>query len=526
MEVSFEFCDSRAWGILGRLARDGFVLPPEESRDVITDFTTDVLPSLSKKYDPLKGSSPDRYLYSAFYKYARRRAVDWQHQQARLRYRSDFFEIADDQSPADEADRQNQLTAVRNAITRLPTVERDTLWDFLSYGRNSSERELASRHSMTRHELRETLANAVGRVFTEISTNLSESLSGRVASALWVDGRTPRDTAILLGTTTHEIQKVRQQLTSAILKLIRKMPAVPGDQMPTPLSILKNALLSHNEQLVEEVRLFAFQIRNAMETEELEFTDLEIQQLLESPKRVAEVYAAVAGSEHTDERDSLAHELDRLRNEHEEEIVEAFVLCIQTLPERFHDWNHWFRDVPDAPNSFQQFLREKAKREMRSEIHGLIRWGLTPTVFIEAARGLELLCDRILEDRANADSTGRIPVPSQSHEIHISLPGYRPRDVETRWIVSQEEILAQLRGTPQCPPKAIEPLLKWFVEALQLKPYLVRNYCASTTGQSSVRLKKDEQFSSAIVARWTRKTYENIRVRTTVRANVMAGSFS
>src|SRR5882724_6541181 len=69
------------FGALGRLARQGFVVSPADSMDLIHDFFVDAWPALNDHFDPNKGSF-DGYAYGAFVRFARPRIIRlqrWQH---------------------------------------------------------------------------------------------------------------------------------------------------------------------------------------------------------------------------------------------------------------------------------------------------------------------------------------------------------------------------------------------------------------------------------------------------------------
>src|SRR5688572_32018019 len=59
---------------LGRLARTGFAIPPEEGLDLIHDFIVYEWPSAAARHDPAL-SDQRTFAYAAFVLYARRRII-------------------------------------------------------------------------------------------------------------------------------------------------------------------------------------------------------------------------------------------------------------------------------------------------------------------------------------------------------------------------------------------------------------------------------------------------------------------
>jgi hypothetical protein len=65
--------------------------------------------------------------------------------------------------------------------------------------------------------------------------------------------------------------------------------------------------------------------------------------------------------------------------------------------------------------------------------------------------------------------------------------------------------MAQIRGTPQCPPEAAEPLLRWMVGIAQLKRFFFSGYVADPIGACAVRMQQENNpEDDDLVLRWSR----------------------
>jgi hypothetical protein len=221
VEAVFADYERLLWRVLAHLAQLGYVLPPGESRDIIHDFYVEAWDDLVRRFDPQKGRF-STYLFAAFFRFARRRILRWHQWHGPLQ---SLKELADpkagvpvDKEPIDEP----QLAAMRVALGKLSTVQRAVLSELLT-GR-VSERELATRHQMTRYRLQETLIDSIGQVMTELGENaLPRTTEGQVALALWRDGRSVPDAAALLGLPVPLVQDARRRLVHGILANLRSM---------------------------------------------------------------------------------------------------------------------------------------------------------------------------------------------------------------------------------------------------------------------------------------------------------------
>lgn len=290
------------------------------------------------------------------------------------------------------------------------------------------------------------------------------------------------------------------------------------------LELLKKAILSSSDKtLLQEVRENADEIAAAMEESDVEFTDEEISRLELHPEWTAAVYAAIAGPE--DEDPEILKAIQQIRANEDAEIGSAFAEALKTLHDRFHEWDRWFGEVRKAPNDYQTHLRDQIiVRTGMPYAEGLIKYGMTPGTIFEGSRGVELLLDRqidaamlprhrypnrkelvelydkIREQRA----VGELP------SVELTLRNERAMD-RSRPVVPYGLLLAQVRGTPNCPPEAAEPLLHWMFEVSQLKPYFFPGYCVTNLGEREIRLTQDAEHKDAeLMWRWTYNREANL----------------
>jgi RNA polymerase sigma factor (sigma-70 family) len=531
-DVSFVDFERLLWLVLSRLAKSGYVTPPNDAQDLIHDFYVDEWENLKRRYDPTLGSFAN-YLFSAFYRFARRRIVRLQSWHSRLVDTAELARRVDHTTePREILERseetkaiEERLSTIREALTALPTVQQAVLRDFLSSAReDTSERSLARRHGISRYRLREILVEALGRVASEQARRGAPGSSVRAASALWQDGRTVRDTAKILGLSVGKVRLARQRYVGTLLEAIREMQHPILEKRTTfvdtnALIALKKALLSPGDaRLLASVSHDAEKILEALDDNDLEFSEPELKGLERHAEWVATVYRELAGHEKMPKGEQeIADAIATLRKDEEREIASAFVSLIETLPEEFRAWDEWFGGVPLASKQYQVEFRQKVVvAETLPYSEWLVTHGMTPATFVEAARGVELLVDRLLRMAAEPEQG----LPSHG-EVRRFLEGARQReaaggsafaDINLTPTGSEELthvplglLFAQVRGTPQCPMEAAEPLLRWMVGVARLKPFFFHGYEAEPLANEGIRLTQQPgQGDAELVLRWSR----------------------
>lgn len=493
------------WGVLAQLARRGYVAPPGEGRDLIHDFYLDAWAGLLERYDA-KLARFETYLFGAFYQFARRRILNLQNWRARLVDVSHLADhAAESPGPGERLQALEETRAVRDGLSRLSPRHREVLNDFLG-GEQAGERELASRHGISRYELRETLIDALGRIAAEIEQHSPhDSIEGRVAFALWREARPVRDVAALLGMPVVEVQQVRRRIGLRLMESLRGDGSAKTERSKPmtkdSLQLLKDAILSvDRKDLLEILRQNARGILEALDERDIEFSEAEIESMERHPEWVAEVYQALEDSEEAQEADNeIAEAIRQIRDNEDIEIGVAFAHSVTTLPENFCSWGKWFEGVPLVDKDYQAHLREQGVVKAAQPVsEGLIKYGMSPATFQGAARGLELLLDRQFAAlRASSGARGR------NIEMILSWSGEKAG--YPAMPLSRELVLAQICGGPHCPPEAADPVLRWMIDVAQLRPFWVRGYRADTVGRGVIALVPDASFEKAdLIARWSR----------------------
>jgi len=208
------------YGALAHLARVGFAVQPADAEDLMQDFFLREWNTLHSRYDPAQGEL-ENFVFVAFVRFARTwiiRQHSWHEHFQELEFAHTLCEpraATDPPEPSSASD-----VAARQAVLSLLESE-PMLRRYLEAGPRC-ERLLARDHGLTRHQVRERLIEALGRV--AVAARAHPRLSPedwRVASALWQEGQTPRSAAASLGRTTEDVQRSRQrifQILTAALK--------------------------------------------------------------------------------------------------------------------------------------------------------------------------------------------------------------------------------------------------------------------------------------------------------------------
>lgn len=290
------------------------------------------------------------------------------------------------------------------------------------------------------------------------------------------------------------------------------------------LELLKKAILSTgDEALLQQVRERANEIVEALEEDDVEFSDEDIKLLELHLEWTAAVFHALAGpQEVSDEDHEILEAIRQIRDSEDTEIGTAFAkTLIETLPPKFRQWDRWFDHVPLAPKDYQAHLGEQIiVMKGMPYAEGLVSYGMTPGTFFEGSRGVELLVDRLIRTAMGPED--RYPKEADLLQLHYRIREQRDSDkLPSVALVLRKEpvfkgkppvvpyglLLAQVRGTPYCPPEAAEPLLHWMVEVSQLRPYFFPGYYATTLGENEVRLTQDpRQKDTELEWRWGKHT--------------------
>jgi len=207
---------------LARLARQGCVVQPADSLDLIHDFFAEAWEGLGERYDPACGSAAG-YIYGAFVRFARQRIVRLQRWNSRLRDVADLADRATAQavfSPLDSLVWNEELELLQGVLSELPLERRTVLLDYFASGPRS-QRQLARKYQMSRYQLHEILINGFGQLVMRLASRAGWPLPDReVALALWCDGWDLEETATRLGRSVEQVRETRERLAKLLAGLL------------------------------------------------------------------------------------------------------------------------------------------------------------------------------------------------------------------------------------------------------------------------------------------------------------------
>lgn len=209
----FSIHERLLWHTLKRLARQGYVVPPDEGRDLIHDFYVEAWEGLEQRYAAESGPFSS-YVSGAFYRFARRRLIEWQLWRSKLVDLDAIVERSTDlPSPLEEAELAEQVELIRRALATLPGPQRQVLIDYAVHP-NASERDIASRQGRTRHAIRRLLAEGISNLGVRLQT--LGVANARVAELAWHEGRVSADIANQTSLSTSQVKEARKLLAEKL----------------------------------------------------------------------------------------------------------------------------------------------------------------------------------------------------------------------------------------------------------------------------------------------------------------------
>lgn len=514
---SFESYRRQFWPVIGALARRGFAVRPDEAQDLIQDFYVDEWERLDHRYDPDRGPF-ERYLFAAFYQFARRRiARDYSHKKRMLEL-STIGNVSDEAPSLDEElDTETRAERMRKSLARLPSAQRKALAAYLAHGA-ANERDVAREMGITRYRLRESLTDALGRLASELdSLRPAGDLEHKVAVALWRDGMDARETAALLGLRVPEVQAIRKRLVHHLFSSLHtstrqtsrrdNMFRVGSKINDGPLDLLRRALTTRDAELLQQLHKRAAEVVAALCEEDRDFSEMEVRVIAEDPQWLARVYEAL-GDEDVLGLDAEEAEIEaaicEIHEDQDREIAQAFQILTAYLPQAMVQWRKWFDNVPligDAASA--ELCRKWGELGAGDNLQGLTQFGITPATLFEATIGLQLLFERRMAD----SHAGLESVLSVEFGPHVS-----EREAGRKFVsVRREELLAQMRSSADCPPNAEEPVLRWTCLTAARRPRLFEGFkVLGASGAVMAVVHDPENRGSELLLRWS---YEPAELR-------------
>jgi RNA polymerase sigma factor (sigma-70 family) len=502
------------WKVFAALARSGYAVPPSDARDLLHDFYLDAWQGLNERFDPKLGSFAG-YIAAAFFRFARRRILKMESIARRtVDFDAAVAELTSGTTPPEILESDERHQAVNVALKALTPLEQAVLEDYLSVS-GQSERQLAQRHRLTRYGVREVLADSVGKVATHLGRIGSASKTEEnIVELMWKYGQSAREVAAYLDIPVAEVQAIRHQAVSELLAEIRH----PHRQLKVgrldmkhedALKVLSSAVGSVGDsRSLDAVRKHRVDIRNALEEGDVLFDETQWAKLEENPEWLAQIYDSLAETEEREES-SVARAIAELRREEEQEIGEAFSALIRELPNDFHNWPELFKSLKTVDPVLQRDLMGHRSVQYSEDASlGLTAYGMTPTVFFSAFRGLEMLFNRT--ERASRTAIDRNRAPGAPCKFKLPKAVMLDfGDGRGGLRVSDDLIVAEVVSTPGLIPGAEKPITRWLMSALRFKPYLIDRYCAESD-QEKIALRwlgvayQDKHARQDLIARWTR----------------------
>src|SRR6266436_1845601 len=362
LEQAYDRLRPLFFGALASLARQGFVVAPADSMDLIHDFFADAWQGLEDRFNPDKGSF-EGYAYRAFVQFARPRIV-------RLRrWQNCLIETEDlDTLPAQPSGERENIDQerVREALAKLPAGEQQILRRYV-YSDYASERRLARQLGVSRYRLREILIDALGRLavsFDRPSPIAPEDWE--VARALWRDRRTVQEAAAVLQLTSQQVRSAYERNVTFLSEALknchpetwsperRKKMASKPQPASFVLVLLKALRSPNNNELLEEVRHHAEQILVALESTDSAVAAEDLDNV--PADWVAEVYQALFYGAGADLRS--AAEVAQGAEAHEKEDVAIGRAFRETLLAGLTDGLKYPQEITSLP----EISRDEQKR--------------------------------------------------------------------------------------------------------------------------------------------------------------------
>lgn len=477
------------FGALGKLARTGFVIPPDESLDLVQSFFAEAWPGLHERYDPSKARF-ETYLYGAFLRFARPRIKELQVWRSRLVDAVELHETLTGVSRS-EPDLNARLDAelVTQAIDRLPTLEREVLLAFVEAG--ESERAIATGLRVSRHRVREVLVDALGRVAVSV-TQASDVAPAdwRVALALWRDLLPPRAAAARLSLSLPQLRKARSRLfrrfshglafahTHRSASLQKECPNMK------PLELLNRVLSScGDEKLLAELRKHATDVLHALEYEEYEESVTPAPDFNQVDAAwVGHVYEALAPTNKPskEELESLGLLVEAQRTS-ERAVGQAFRdSLLPGLPDYLQDLALYLAPCPKlSPDAFKLVLETPSVDAGAPATQGPAHFGVTPLTILAATDAVADLTRRLVR---------REVLPRSSHMILLepkkgALSGLDEPLIRYEWLVQE------IYEVAACPMPTAEALYRWLLDVGARRPSLFRGFRSEPTKRDALTLK-------------------------------------
>ena len=482
--------------VLGRLARDGYAVPPDDGLDLVHDFFVEAWSGVVERYDSEKAQFPT-YLHLSFASFARPRIVKLTRWRTTLIDPHDFPRL---HGPTEFAEpyqeRSSDAFLVEAAVKSMARQDR-IIFNFYIQG-TGSERQIAHRLGITRYRLRSKLADLFGSVAVKLG-DLSAFPEPDLAIvvALWRDHRTAKEAASYLKLTVPEIQAVRTRMFRLLsetvkgsgdmdyMEFMRKQETdiAPASDIATLLQRAAAESSEARDQALGEIRRNAASILAY-----LEGLDARIELSPTDAATYARIYAAL--SEEEDWEALREAELPYVLAYESQEVLigQAFrQALIPGLPGRLSDLSTYFLGLKVVDPVTRDYLQTNptvtnggpAARELSV-------YGLTPATLVTAAYAVASLVRRKADDwELSLGAAIRLGDSATADQPAVSL----------------DEAYEQVALVAELDREAARRVTRWLLETAGFVPLMFDDFAAEPHGDG-LTLRLTDEVEDDFLVRW------------------------
>jgi RNA polymerase sigma factor (sigma-70 family) len=488
---------------LGKLARQGFVVSPADTMDLIHDFFAEGWPEVEEHYAPDRGDYK-RYAYRVFVNFVRPRIVSIQRLQNYHIREEEVERSLEELSDKEQARATRQDEAsVRWAMADLPEMERTLLSEYINAG--VSERQLAQAYSLSKYKVRGLLVDALGRVVVTIDRpQRMPEKDWKVALALWKDGRSVEEAARYLGMTKHQLRAANARN----LKLLED--SLGNYQHPKGQEIGRQKMSTRSEpQVLSPEALFETAVKTPGDGEllrQLAERACEVIEALDRPGAVgippaeleeldqhwlAEVYAAL-GAGHGEEFEA-EDEIFYAHREAEYEIGLAYKQAlVPGLPPHLADLaGNWLSGLPRVgDDEAKDALNSPSGRGAHPLSERLAQYGVSPLVVFDSTEAVARLLDRFIR-RGKIERSSPLVLTDEF--------------VEPGGLLHPRLLIDEISRVADCREQTAGALYRWGIRAAGFRPLLFGGFEAEASDEGAVRLYHTGERVNNLFERWGRR---------------------
>ncbi|OGA39216.1 MAG: hypothetical protein A3G24_25010 [Betaproteobacteria bacterium RIFCSPLOWO2_12_FULL_62_13] len=504
---------------LGKLAAQGFAVPPDDAADLVHDFFAEAWDGIAERYEP-KRAGLGTYVYAAFVRFARPRIVRLQRFHGSLMEPKELERLTEAESDAPEPENALDLQRLHEAMIALPSRNRELLEYWLKVP-SGSEREAARSLGLSRYQARLQLIDALGQVSVAIGALGSvERIDRDVALAVWRDGRTIAETSARLHSTAQQVcnaYRRNQRRLERTLSFIRgtQVQSKRSEAMsPTKIEELIERIYKEycSKDLVQEIKSHAPELVEYLGKTEsarpLSWEELPADWL-------ADVYAAIAAGLGTDFEPAVDKALFSADAKDRESVGRAFfevLVPAGAITSLVELCKHQLKQVSDQAHA--RLAHESDVKAGGQPAVELAAFGLTPTHLVLATDAVALLLERAIDAGFFPGGRPLFLRLSTSGSAAVTCEGQKDG-------LTQSELVDEIAAFAEVDEKTSAVLLHWAVKTAEFIPYLFVGFRATFTRDAlELTQLKPEEPPINLFQRWnSRKITDpfNVEIDTAVK---------